>query len=261
MKKELDILLTTIKAAGDAVETFCKNKKKIAVIQKQNQSPLTEADLLANEILKKGLLENFPEDGWLSEETVDDSIRLQRQRVWIVDPIDGTKEFVSHIPEYAVSVALIDQHIPIISAVYNPSTQELVYAVQGQGTWCNGKLVQCNHLEVSKLHILASRTEYKAGEWDELKKCHTVQAVGSIAYKLGLIAKGEANATFSLTPKSEWDIAAGALLVEEAGGIVTGLDGKRFMFNQRNTRVNGVVASSKKIYNHVFEIVQTAYIS
>lgn len=257
MNKELDILLSTIEIAGNAIEKL--RKDGFVVTKKKNESPLTEADLLCNEILKEGLLKSFPQDGWLSEETVDDHSRLQCRRVWVVDPIDGTKEFVANIPEYAISVALVDQNKPILAAVYNPAKQKLIYAVKGQGTWCNGKRVQCNHVTADKLQILASRSEYQAGEWDRFKSDHIIQEVGSVAYKLALIANGEAHATFSLTPKSEWDIAAGVLLVEEAGGKVTAPDGSSFVFNQANTRVNGIVACSKNLYNHVFEITQTVH--
>jgi myo-inositol-1(or 4)-monophosphatase len=207
-------------------------------------------------MLKEVLLSNFPNDGWLSEETADDMKRLRSQRIWIVDPIDGTKEFIKNIPEYAISVALVEWHEPILAAVYNPASGEIFYAIKGQGAWYNDKLINCDHSHPTKLHILASRTEFQAGNWDTFKNNHLIQEVGSIAYKLALVAAGKANATFSLVAKNEWDIAAGTLLVREAGGMVTQLDGSPVLFNQQNTLRSGIIACSVKLYSTMHSLVQ-----
>ncbi len=248
MKLETTVLLETILSAGVAIEAL--RKKEVIATLKENQSPLTEADLLANEILKKNLLSYFPQDGWLSEETKDDDSRFHCQRVWIVDPIDGTKEFIKQIPEYAISVALIEKNQPILAAVYNPATQELFHAIKNQGVWLNGQSIQCRHEYAPQPLVLASRSEIAEGKWQHFENELTIKQTGSIAYKLALVAKGAAHATFSLAPKSEWDIAAGVLLVEEAGGRVSDLAGHPLIFNQRNILVNGLLASSAIMFEH-----------
>lgn len=261
MLREQTILLNAIREAGDAIVKI--QQKNFHTTLKANNDPLTEADLLANEILKKHLLGSFPTDGWLSEETVDNEKRLSCRRVWIVDPIDGTKEFVKGIPEFAISVALVENGIPVLSAVLNPMTQQLFHAVKHQGAWLNDIPMHCNYSSQGKLKILASRTEMNDGAWSQFINENDVQAVGSIAYKLAMVAAGMAHSTFSLGPKSEWDIAAGVLLVQEAGGIVTDKSHNPFVFNSANIRVNGIIAASEASYsaiNHQINLASTQQI-
>lgn len=254
LTKEHDVLVKAIQEAGSEITEIQRNK--FNVTHKTNSDPLTEADLLANEILKNYLIGTFSKDGWLSEETADDQNRLKCKRVWIVDPIDGTKEFVKKIPEYAISVALVEAGEPILSAVYNPMTKELFHAIKNQGAWLNDKKISCDFTSEEKLKILASRTEMAYGSWKQFLNDVNVHPIGSIAYKLGLVAAGKADSTFSLGPKSEWDIAAGVLLIQEAGGIVTDKTNQPFKFNSPNIRVNGIIAASKTSYAKVNELIQ-----
>lgn len=249
---ELTVLLRAVEAAGGAILQLQTSDLQIA--NKSNNDIVTIADFRANDILKSTLNAAFPTYGWLSEETLDDAARLNCQRVWIVDPIDGTREYANHIPEYAVSVALVEQGIPIVAAVYNPATHELFYAVKDQGAWLNHTRIYCDHLPTEQLCLLASRSEIKRGEWDFAAQ-HLVKPIGSIAYKLALIAAGKADATFSLGPKNEWDIAAGVLLVQEAGGLVSDQTKKRFLFNQPQVLVQGIVASSQKAHERLFAMI------
>lgn len=242
MNKEKKILLQAVQEAGLAI--FNLQKKGFSIQEKGQHDILTEADLLANHILQSQLLGAFPEYGWLSEETIDNSERLKRKRVWVVDPIDGTREYAQRIPEYAISVALVEDKEPILAAVFNPFTNELFHAMKDQGAWLQDKKLFCRKDLPEKLVLLASRSEYKRGEWNRFQLDHQVEQIGSIAYKLALIAAGKGHATFSLGPKSEWDIAAGVLLVSEAGGIVLNKHQQTFSFNQENVLVNGIVATA-----------------
>lgn len=253
MKKELDVLLKTIRIAGDTILSV--QSAGFAVGVKDNKDIVTSADLAADNILKEALQSIFPEDGWLSEETKDDPKRLNCQRVWIVDPIDGTREFATGIPEYAVSVALVANGQPVLAAVFNPATNELFHAVKGQGAWLNDQQIHCSTGVPNKLTLLASRSEYKRGEWDRFAQQHDVKIVGSIAYKLALVAAGKAHATFSLGPKSEWDVAAGVLIVSEAGGIVSNQHKESLIFNQPNILLKGIVAASADADNAVFALI------
>lgn len=251
MQKETEILLEAVRQAGATIQQM--QNDGFAVERKQNNDLLTAADLRANEILKSFLLDSFPQYGWLSEESVDDPVRLQAQRVWIVDPIDGTIEYAKGIPEYAISVALVEQGEPILAAVYNPATGELFHAVKSQGAWLNNQPIRCDSAASKKSFVLlASRSEDKRGEWEQFKQQHDVRIVGSIAYKLALVAAGKADATFSLGPKSEWDIAAGVMLVQESGGVALDKQAKKFQFNQKNILVSGIVACAGDIKSQVF---------
>ncbi len=254
--KELHILKNAVIQAGSAIRQL-SNQVDIKT-HKNNYSPVTAADLAANQILKVQLLGHFPEDGWLSEESHDDFIRLKKKRVWIVDPLDGTKEYINHISEYVVSVALVEEGVPILAAILNPMTAELFYAVKGLGAWLNDQPIYCDYPVVNKnkIEVLASRSEIKRGDWQCFAESFDIKPMGSIAYKLALVAAGKTHASFSLTPRSEWDIAAGVFLIQEAGGIVHDLKKRVFIFNQKNIKVNGIIASSKIIYSELMKKIE-----
>ena len=253
LTREKLVLLAAMQDAGKVVLEL--QRSSIEIKNKANNDIVTEADLRANEILKNALLGTFPNDGWLSEETVDDADRLTHHRVWIVDPIDGTREYAARIPEYAISVALVENGVPILAAVFNPATNELFHAVKDGGAWLGDSRLSCLLPQTATMQLLASRSEYKRGEWAKFEQTCSVTQVGSIAYKLALLAAGRAHATFSLGPKSEWDIAAGVLLVLEAGGEVTDKDRQPFVFNNKNIRVNGVVATAAQLSDKIFALI------
>jgi myo-inositol-1(or 4)-monophosphatase len=252
MDKCLSILADAVREAGLAIAEM--RKQGVTVSRKINNDVLTHADLCANQILKARLSDAYPEYGWLSEESIDDAVRLQSRLVWVVDPIDGTREYVEGVPEYAVSAALVECGTPILACVFNPETDELFTAQQGAGVFLNGRRVQCKQSSQERLVLLASRSECNRGEWERFSH-EMVQPVGSIAYKLALVAAGFADATFSLSPKSEWDIAAGVLLVTEAGGVVTDKARLPFAFNQANVIVNGIIASSFHAARRVMAVI------
>lgn len=240
--KELTFLKNALLMAAQAINNSKKN------IRINGNSPTTAADLAANQVLKDYLLRHFPEYGWLSEETPDDLKRLRKKRVWIVDPLDGTKEYINNIPEYVISVALVEDSVPILSGILNPATRECFYAIKGKGAWLNEKPISCRRTIGKEIEILISRSESEKGYFSRNRGYFNIKPVGSIAYKLALIAAGRAHVSFSLEPRSEWDIAAGVLLIQEAQGVVHDIIQKPFIFNQKNVRVNGIIASSKNCY-------------
>ena len=192
---ELQVLQQAAQAAGAAVLQI--QQADITISRKTNRDIVTQADLLANDILKAQLLKHWPQAGWLSEESVDDPARLTNKQVWIIDPIDGTKEYAHGIPEYAISAALVEDGVPVLAAVFNPPANELFLAERGAGAWLGKDRLHCHAARRDHFILLASRSEYQRGEWQAFQQ-HTVQIVGSIAYKLALIAAGKADATFSL---------------------------------------------------------------
>ena len=135
MEKEKDIAIAAARAAGDIIRNIYETNYTIDYKSGDN-SPVTVADQEANHTIHTMLQEAFPTYGWLSEETVDSPERLTADRVWVVDPMDGTKEFIQKIPEFAVSIGLIEQGRPILGVVYNPTLDELFWSARGQGTWC-----------------------------------------------------------------------------------------------------------------------------
>jgi myo-inositol-1(or 4)-monophosphatase len=228
--------------AGEVLEDFTPGR--IEARQKAGGDPVTEADLAVNE----ALLGVLPSDGegWLSEETKDDSARLGRDRVWVVDPIDGTREFVMGIPEWCVSIGLVEGDRPVAGGIFNPATGQKVVGSAETGVTLDGEPVRPPATaSLAEAVTLASRSEVKRGEWAEFEALgrFTVRAMGSVAYKLSLVAAGLADATWTLVPKHEWDVAAGVALVEAAGGSIR-LPGTsdRLSFNRPHPKLPGLIA-------------------
>lgn len=224
---------------------------------KIGHDPVTEADRSVDAVLRKELLREG--EGWLSEETVDDFTRLEKSRVWIVDPLDGTREFVAGIPEFCVSVAMVEDGRPVAGGICNPATDEIFLGSVDSGVTYNGKPARpSERTSLDGALILASRSEVKRGEWKQFENANfKVRPMGSVAYKLALVSAGLADVTFTLTPKNEWDVAAGAALVESAGGFVRTLDGQRLRCNNRNPLLSGLLACGPKLYQPLLDIVET----
>ena len=257
MREELKICMEACRAAGEILLRYYGGNYDLS--DKGEGNPVTSADLEADACLKKILLGAYPEYGWLSEETADDARRLQKQRVWIVDPMDGTKEFVQQIPEFAVSIALVEGGIPVVGAIFNPAAAELLVATEGGGTFLNGKRVYCtesNHLTDATL--IVSRSEEKRGEVAPFQdKVAEVKAVGSVAYKLAQVAAGMGDLNVSVQPKNEWDVCAGDLLVREAGGEMLDLEGCVRLYNQSDPLIRGgLVAGNRQICDAMLDLVQ-----
>lgn len=223
--------------------------KSISVSYKSENQPLTEADTRANQIIKELLLGNFPTDGWLSEEDLDDGKRLTQERLWVVDPLDGTKDFIRQNPEFAVSIGLLENGKPILGVVYNPIKKELFWSARDHGTYLGKKKISVKIPRVQeKIHLLVSVSEHRRGEWDFLKDRCQLSPVGGSAYKMAQIAAGKADASFTMNPRSEWDVCAGHNLIEEAGGFVCALDGSTIAYNQKNPLLAGLIYGNSEFY-------------
>ncbi len=220
--------------------------------EKRPGDPVSEADLAVNELLYNQLATSHPDDGWLSEESVDNEARLAAERVWIVDPIDGTRPFLRGRPEYTVCAGLVIGGRPELAAVFNPATDEFFDAVRGHGARCNGIPIEvsaCDDLQDAHISSTRSSLEKHLPDLD-LSDVH-ISKLGSIAYRLALVACGRHDATVSLHGKSDWDIAAAELLVTEAGGRVTSPDGNGFRYNGERPRHAGVIAAGPALHAHL----------
>ena len=246
--RELQVARDAAIAAGKILQGYFRDGG-YQIDSKGKNNPVTTADFDADSKLKQILRDAFPTYGWLSEETADNDDRLTRKRVWIVDPLDGTKEFIKGIPEFVVAIALAEHGVPVMGVTYNPIKHELFWGVRGAGCHLDGKAVTVSDTRtLDHSTILASRSETARGEWKAYEGRVTVRAIGSVAYKLALVACGQADATFTLTPKSEWDIASGVALIIAAGGRVTDLHGEAVRFNRRDVKVAGFVASNGHLH-------------
>ena len=245
MKSDLILAKGAAIEAGGLILNYYKSDYEIK--DKGYHNPVTTADHAADTRLKEILTEARPDYGWLSEETVDSPDRLDKERTWVVDPLDGTKEFIEGVPHFVVSVALVENGNPIIGVLFNPVTKELFMAYNGGGAFLDDKPIRClTKDEVRAMVILNSRSETRRGLWIPFDGAFAeLRSIGSVAYKLGLTAAGKADIFASLRPKNEWDICAGNCIINEAGGKLIDLRGNRIIFNQEKTLIEpGLIAGS-----------------
>jgi myo-inositol-1(or 4)-monophosphatase len=218
---------------------------------KSGDDPVTAADTLVDEVLKRIL----PRDGegWLSEETHDDRSRLDCRRVWVVDPLDGTREFVMGLPEWSVSVGLVEDGRPVAGGICNPATGETVLGAIGHGVTVNGKPAgMSSRPGLAGATVLASRSEVKRGQWEMWKGSpFEVIAMGSVAYKLARVAGGLSDATWTLVPKHEWDVAAGVALILAAGGRIAAGTPEEEVFNRPDPLLTRLIAAPPQLFEEI----------
>ena len=250
-------ILERIQAALDAARAvFARfTPGEIEAEYKAGHDPVTEADRALDAVLRQNLLRDG--EGWLSEETADDLSRLEKQRVWIVDPLDGTREFVLGLPEFCASIGFVENGKPVAGGIYNPATNQSFLGAIDAGVLYNGKpAAPSQRTSLAGALVLASRSEVKRGEWKQFENAaFRIQALGSVAYKLALVSAGLADVTFTLVPKHEWDVAAGAALVAAAGGFVCKPDGSELRCNQCNPLLPGLLAGGPMLREELLAAV------
>jgi myo-inositol-1(or 4)-monophosphatase len=247
---DAELLHAAVREAGLLARSLFQ---KVKGWTKSDGSPVTEADLAVDKLLKARLHDVRPDYGWLSEETPDSVDRLAKSKVWIVDPIDGTRAFANGGDEWCVAAALLIDGRPELTVIYRPMVEEFYEARRGKGAHRNGKL-----LHVGKPSGLAgARVLGNASAIKQLEAKAPIKPIASgntpLAMRLARVASGELDAALSTTPKHDWDLAAGDLLVHEAGGTVTGLNGKIFAYNRAETRQANYVATSQALHATLLE--------
>ncbi len=240
-KKELEIMLEAAKAASLNIMEYYKKGFHVEI--KDDNSPVTEADKTTDKLIREKLGKAFPTYSFLTEESLDDKSRLDNDYVFIVDPVDGTEDFVHHYDEFTCNIALSYKHEAVVGVIAVPCKNLIYYAVKGEGAY----KLDLNTNELTKIHVnnkktnltaLKSRFHAVAAEEEVYKKYKdiitTVIPVGSTC-KACRIAEGTAELSYRLNKGTkEWDTAAFQILVEEAGGYVLTLDKKRMMYNRED---------------------------
>jgi myo-inositol-1(or 4)-monophosphatase len=238
---DLELLKAAAKDAGALAMTFFRNNPN--AWSKAGGSPVTEADTAVDAYLRVRLLAERPNYGWLSEETADDPARLGCETIFAVDPIDGTRGFIEGDDRWGVSLAVVRHGRPIVAALNIPARAEFYTGSAGGGAWMGE-----TPLKVTDQSALAGARLAGPRGW---LKTRTVEALGadlepyipSLAYRLALVATGRLDAAFASPRANDWDLAASDLLVHEAGGRLTGLDGAALRYNQEIPR-HGVLAAA-----------------
>ena len=239
-----DLLLSAAREAGAlALEYFNPGGRTSArVVTKAGGSPVTDADLAADSLLKRRLQKALPDAGWLSEETVDDFERLSRRSVIIVDPIDGTRAFVIGDRRWAVSVALVVDQRPIAGVIYAPALDETYAAARGAGATFNGATLA--HVAAWPPRVAAGpKLVIEAMAADLGASIEIVPRVPALAYRLCMAARGAIDFAVSAANSSDWDIAAADILLEESGARLIDASGERLRYNSRQVRRGALLAA------------------
>ena len=232
---DLALLVAAAREAGAIAMDYARDG--FASWDKAKGDPVTEADIAIDRLLRQRLLDARPDYGWLSEETADDPARLDRQRVFVVDPIDGTRAYIKGAPHFCVSIAVVEGDRPVHACIFNPATDELFAAEVGGGARLNDQIISVSdRAQMPGARVIGTRGLFThpswATPWPELD----INDRNSIAYTIALVASGGFDASVTLSGKSDWDIAAADLIIAEAGGHATDHLGNRFRYNQPVTR-------------------------
>jgi len=260
-EKEFFIAKSLARRAGSEIMKIYESEFKITEKEDENahRSPLTEADLLANEIIVTGLRRNFPEYSILTEEEKDNKERLNNKYVWIIDPIDGTKEFISRNGEFTVNIALVHQNRPILGVIYAPALDQAFYAAKDQGACIsngNERPIKVSSRSMLNRMILVKSRSHASGKLLELieKNIFARTRTSGSSLKGCLVAKGDSDVYYRLGPVNEWDICAMHAIINAAGGKMTDLDGKEIKYNKEDVKINGFLVSNNTIHKELIEM-------
>jgi myo-inositol-1(or 4)-monophosphatase len=221
------------------------SRKPVKSWLKAQDSPVSEVDIAVDVLLKARLEPIVPQAAWLSEETEDDPARLSARRVWIVDPIDGTRSFLAGRADWTVSVALVEDRRPIVAALYAPANEEFFLAIAGASVTRNGLAIRASAGEA----LAGARISGPKRLLDQIAKAApdivVAPRVHSLALRLARVADNTLDAAFAGGNSHDWDLAAADLLVHEAGGALTTLDGATLSYNGATPTHGMLVAAGR----------------
>jgi myo-inositol-1(or 4)-monophosphatase len=237
-----DRLAAAVREAGAlALQTF---RGQLKSWTKGKSSPVSEADIAVDALLRDRLLKIL-DAGWLSEETEDDPARLQRADVWVVDPIDGTRAYLAGLPDWAISVALVNAGRPVVAALYAPVTDELFLSIAGTGATLNGVPIKASKGEqIAQAKFSGPKRRLESLATIE-PAIQTMPRVPSLALRLARVATGALDGAFAGPDSHDWDLAAADLLVHEAGGLISTVTGESLVYNRPNPVHDALLAAGR----------------
>jgi 3'(2'), 5'-bisphosphate nucleotidase len=264
LKHELDVAVDLARSAGAAILEHYRGPLDIEQKNFDDDSePVTQADRIANELIVTRLQREFPNDGILAEESVDTSRRLDKSRVWMVDPLDGTNGFIAGNGDFAVQIGLAQQGEPILAVVYQPSTSVLYRTVRGEGAWIERPQLEpqrahvSNNKDVSKMRLAASRSHRSSRMNKVVQRFGFREEVqrGSVGIKIGLLVEQQCDVYIHLSARTkQWDTCAPQLILTEAGGRMTDLFGEPLNYNVPDVQnQNGLVASNGASHDQIID--------
>lgn len=253
--KDHRLLKDIVIESGKIAIKWFKNKPR--VWKKKDGTEVSEADLEVNDFLHKELKDKLPKTGWLSEETKDDYLRLNFKKTLIIDPIDGTKSFLNGKKDFSISIALIESGKPISAFIYNPANKELYEAEKNKGSWLNSKKITTTNTKViDNCKMCAFKPMFSHPAWKRPWPKMQIKNKNSIAYRMALVSCGKFDSMMALNRKSDWDVAAGDLLISEAGGKVTDHKGNQLIYNLKDTSKKSIIGSCMGLHDKIVSRVK-----
>lgn len=246
-REDLALIRQAAQAACDLA--LSEREAGLKVWSKSGGSPVTSADMAVDRLLRDMLLSARPDYGWLSEETADSPERLDRRRIFVVDPIDGTVAYMKNRPWWCVPIAVIEDGCPVAAVIHAPALNETYEAVLGEGARMNGRTLHASDVEtLDDAAMLADARLMEGPLWPEPWPPMRFEKRNAIAYRMALVAAGAFDAAVALTPKWDWDVAAGALIAAEAGARVTDHHGEAWRFNRADPRQASLVCAAPALH-------------
>ena len=248
---DLALLVEAARQSGEIAKHYFHGDHDITD-KPDGAGPVTAGDLAVNAMLEGFLPAARPNYGWLSEETEDNASRLNTTCQFIIDPIDGTRAFIDGSKDWAHSLAIVKEGVPVAAAVYLPMRDMMFAARIGGGATLNGSPIKVTDAPLQGATVLGARPNFDGRFWTGGSLPPIKRAFrSSLAYRLCLVAQGRFDGMITLRPSWEWDIAAGALIVQEAGGMVTDQHGNVLRFNNTHPKVSGVLAAGLDLHSHL----------
>jgi len=244
---DLDLIRNAAEAGGRLA--LAEREAGLKTWSKTGGSPVTSADMAVDQLLKDTLLSARPDHGWLSEETPDGPDRLSHRRIFVADPIDGTLAYMKGTPWWCIPIAIVEDGRPVAAVIHAPALGETFTATLGGGAALNGVPISASDtVALDDASVLADARLIEGPHWPEPWPAMRFEKRNAIAYRMALVAAGAFDAAINLTPKWDWDVCAGALIVEEAGGKVSDHHGQAWRFNRADPRQNSLVCSAPALH-------------
>lgn len=249
---DLDLIRNAAEAAGRLA--LAEREAGLKIWSKPGGSPVTSADMAVDRMLRETLLSARPDYGWLSEETEDSSDRLSKSRIFVVDPVDGTVAYMKDKPWWCIPIAIVEDGRPVAAVIHAPALGETFTATLGGGAFLQGRPIRASDTaELDDASVLADARLIEGPQWLEPWPAMRFEKRNAIAYRMALVAAGAFDAAINLSPKCDWDVCAGALIVEEAGGRVSDHQGHAWRFNQADPRQNSLVCSGPALHRLILK--------
>ncbi|MEZ5994746.1 MAG: inositol monophosphatase family protein [Hyphomonadaceae bacterium] len=250
---DLELIASAVREAGVLARDLAR--KRLDIKSKGEEGPVTNVDLAVDALLAERLRSARPDYGWLSEESPDEpAARINKARTFMLDPIDGTAALISKSPQWTISIGIVEGERAFAGAIYNPQTDELFLGAQGEGASLNGRPIHASLFGgLDGARMIGQKNRFADKRWDKPWPKMEIIERQSIAYRLALVASSLGDAAVLFGWKHDWDIAAGAAIVEAAGGRVSDLWGGPLAFNQEIPRTPGVAASGAILHPLLIE--------